>query len=66
MQMGYIHIQFVITPYCPMSYFCLSTALDLQPDDWLTLYYYGEMQGMLGQREAARQTFLDAARIEIV
>ena len=40
-------------------------ALELDPDDWLTLYYYGEMQGVLGDREAARKTFHEAAALEM-
>ena len=36
-------------------------ALELHPEDWLTLYYYGEMQSILGDKEAARETFHKAA-----
>ena len=41
------------------------TALELQPDDWLTMYYYGQVLGRLKRMEESRDMFRLAAETEI-
>ena len=50
-----------------MSNFCLlmHAALELQPDDWLTIYYCGEVLGRQGKMEDSRDMFKLAAQTEI-
>ena len=43
----------------------VSAALELQPEDWLTLYYYGEVQGKQGRMESATENFRKAAHFEL-
>ena len=40
-------------------------ALELQPDDWLTMYYCGEVLGRQGKMEDSRDMFKLAAQTEI-
>lgn len=40
-------------------------ALELQPLDSLTLSYHGDVLGLLGERDAAREQFIAAAQLEI-
>ena len=40
-------------------------ALELQPFDSLTLNYHGDVLGLLGERDAAREQFIAAAQLEI-
>ena len=44
------------TPYYP--------ALELQPDDWLAVYYCGEMLGKQQKTDQATEHFVRAAQIE--
>ena len=43
----------------------VSSALELQPDDWLTMYYCGEVLGRQGKMEDSRDMFKLAAQTEI-
>ena len=43
----------------------VSSALKLQPDDWLTMYYCGEVLGRQGKMEDSRDMFKLAAQTEI-
>ena len=45
----------------------VSSALELQPDDWLTMYYCGEVLGRQGKMEDSRDLdmFKLAAQTEI-
>ena len=49
---------------CMMS-FLFPAALELQPDDWLTMYYCGEVLGRQGKMEDSRDMFKLAAQTEI-
>ena len=40
-------------------------ALELQPLDSLTLSYHGDVLGLLGERDAAREQLIAAAQLEI-
>ena len=55
---SYVHTM-VFIPKSPD----LPEALELQPDDWLTLYYYGEVLGKQGRLEEASEQFKKAAQI---
>ena len=41
------------------------SVLELQPDDWLTMYYCGEVLGRQGKMEDSRDMFKLAAQTEI-
>ena len=41
------------------------TTLELQPDDWLTMYYYGEVLGRQRKMEESKDMFRLAAETEI-
>ena len=40
-------------------------ALELQPTDWLTMYYYGEVLGRQRRAEETKDMFRQAAKTEI-
>ena len=45
--------------YLPISSnFCTLTALQLQPDDWVTLEYYGQVLGKMDRKESAYNAFV--------
>ena len=48
-----------------ISNFCPHAALELQPDDWLAMYYCGEVLGRQGKMEDSRDMFKLAAQTEI-
>ena len=45
---------------------CTCSALELQPDDWLTMYYNGEVLGRQRKMEDAKDMFKLAAETEIM
>ena len=47
-----------------MTCTCIKIALELQPEDWVTLQYYGEVLGKLGRTESAIEVFKRAVDAE--
>lgn len=45
-------------------FFFFFAALELQPEDWVTLDYYGEVLGKLGRNESAVNVFNKAVCVE--
>ena len=61
---GWGHSNNIITHFhCSYS---ICAALELQPDDWLTMYYYGEVLGKQRRVVEAKDMFKMAAKTEIL